>query len=64
MVVTPACGRGTNTMQHDQHVIDYRHSEQWARAHALHDRHYVARERNGYWYVWDCVSDHRVEFDN
>ena len=39
-------------------------SEYIARERAKDDRHYVAREgRDGRWYVWDCVSDHRVEFN-
>jgi hypothetical protein len=27
------------------------------------DRNYVARERNGAWFVWCSVADHVVEFD-
>jgi hypothetical protein len=39
-------------------------TEAQARAYAAGDRHYVARpDRVGDgWHVWDCVSDHRVEF--
>ena len=38
-------------------------SERQARELAKHDRHYVARQNgSGEWIVWDCVSDHRVEF--
>lgn len=38
-------------------------TEAEARELAKGDRHYVARQgRDGLWYVWDCVSDHRVEF--
>ena len=39
-------------------------SEAWARHHASQDRHYTAIERDGVWFVWDSVSDHRVEFDD
>lgn len=39
-------------------------SEEWARHHASQDRHYTAIERDGVWFVWDSVSDHRVEFDD
>ena len=39
-------------------------SECTARKQAEDDRHYVAREgRDHRWYVWDCVSDHRVDFN-
>ena len=39
-------------------------SEHLARERANDDRHYVAREGRDYrWYVWDCVSDHRVDFN-
>ena len=40
-------------------------SEALARELAKGDRHYVARpDRVGDgWHVWDCVSDHRVEFN-
>ena len=36
-------------------------TESWARRHASQDRHYTAIERDGVWFVWDNVSDHRVE---
>jgi hypothetical protein len=39
-------------------------TEAQARELAATDRHYVARDcGNGLWCVWDCVSDHRVEFN-
>ena len=38
-------------------------TEARAKELAKHDRHYVARQNgSGEWIVWDCVSDHRVEF--
>jgi hypothetical protein len=40
-------------------------TERQARELAKGDRHYVARQNgSGEWLVWDCVSDHRVEFDH
>jgi hypothetical protein len=38
-------------------------TEAQARELAEGNRYYVARQtKDGTWYVWDCVSQHRVEF--
>ena len=45
--------------------VDRKGSEAWARRRAQDDRAYVARQaRDDTWFVWDCQSDHRVEFDD
>jgi hypothetical protein len=40
-------------------------TEAEARELAKQDRHWVAHDcGDGRWIVWDCVSDHRVEFQS